>query len=185
MKIYFAAAPEYKQEKIKTYQQIVEFLHRAGHEVFEKVLSEHLPVAAQTSSREIAAWHQEWSAYISECDLVIIEGSYPSTIHIGFELGLILSRGKPVVLLFERGKDPVLIDQIYSSRLVKSEYADNNLSDVLAWCLEEADKITSRRFTFFIPPDIEDFLDKIVAGKETSRSEYIRKLIKKEMKAKT
>lgn len=184
MKIYFAAAPEYKQEKIKTYQQIVEFLHQAGHEVFEKVLSEHLPVAAQTSSREIAAWHQEWSAYISECDLVIIEGSYPSTIHIGFELGLILSRGKPVVLLFERGKDPVLIDQLYSSRLVKSEYTDDNLSEILAWCLEEADKITSRRFTFFIPPDIEDFLDKIVTDKETSRSEYIRELIKREMKVK-
>jgi len=181
VKIYFTASAKYKDKRKKVYQRIVSYLQKESHEVFEKVLSTHLPDVSRISAREIKAWHQKWSAYIRECDLVIFEGSYPSTIHIGFELGLILAKGKPTVLLFQEGKDPTLISQIYSNRLVKSEYTEDNLEEVIAWCLEEVEKISHRRFTFYISPEIDEFLDRVSDKKTISRSKYIRALIEKEM----
>jgi len=181
VKIYFTASSKYKKDRLKIYQRIVDYLQGQGYEVFEKVLSEYLPDVKRISAREIKEWSKEWSAYVGECDLVIVEGSYPSTIQIGFELGLILSKGKPTVLLFEVGQDPALINQVYSSRLIKSEYSDDNLEEVIAWCLEEGEKISKRRFTFYISPEIDEFLEKVSDKKRMSRSKYIRNLIRKEI----
>lgn len=182
MKIYFTASEVNKKGLKQIYQRIVNHLQQQGHDVFEKVLSEYTLDVTNLSSREIKEWYKEWLVYVGEADLAIVEGSYPSTIHIGFELGLILSRGKPVILLFEAGKEPVLINQLFSSRLIKSEYSEHNIEEVIDWCLEEAEKIANRRFTFYISPEIDTYLDKVVDKGLVSRSEYIRNLIKKEMK---
>ncbi len=71
---------------------------------------------------------------------------------------------------------------MFSSRLIRSEYDQGDLSEVLRWCLEEVEKISNRRFTFFIDPEIEAFLDKVADKGDKSRSKYIRDLIRKEMK---
>lgn len=105
-----------------------------------------------------------------------------SSIHIGFELGVSLMRGKPVIIIFQKDKEPVLINQAFSGRLVKSEYQTDNLEDTLEWCFEEAEKLSNKRFTFYIDPEIESFLDKVAESGDKSRSEYIRNLIKKEIK---
>ncbi|MCX6816448.1 MAG: hypothetical protein NTZ93_01075 [Candidatus Beckwithbacteria bacterium] len=182
MKIYFTASEEVSKKGLKQiYQRIVNHLQQQGHDVFEKALSEYGLDVVQFSSREVKEWYKEWLIYVSEADLAVIEGSYPSTIHIGFELGLILSRGKPVILLFEAGKEPVLVSQLFSSRLIKSEYSKDNVEEVIDWCLEEAEKIVNRRFTFYISPEIDTYLDKMVDKGLVSRSQYIRNLIKKEM----
>lgn len=107
--------------------------------------------------------------------------SHPSCIHTGFELGMILTRGKPVILLFEEGKNPSFVDNVFTSRLIKSEYNKNNLNEVLEWCLEEARGLSNRRFTLFISPDIEKFLEEKSISDGTSKSEFIRSLIEKEM----
>ncbi len=145
MKIYFTASEVNKKGLKHIYQRIVNHLQQQGHDVFEKVLSEYTLDVTKLSSREIKEWYKEWLVYVGEADLAIVEGSYPSTIHIGFELGLILSRGKPIILLFEAGKEPVLINQLFSSRLIKSEYSEHNIEEVIDWCLEEAEKIANRK----------------------------------------
>ncbi|MBU1322596.1 hypothetical protein KKE48_06005 [Patescibacteria group bacterium] len=182
MKIYFTASAVDKKRLKQICQRIVDHLQQQGHDVFEKVLLEYVPEMTQSSSREIKEWYKEWLVYMSEADLAIVEGSYPSTIHIGFELGLILSRGKPAILLYEAGKEPVLINQLFSSRLIKSEYSKDNVEEVIDWCLKEAERIVNRRFTFYISPEIDTYLNKMVDKGLVSRSEYIRNLIKKEMK---
>src|SRR3990170_5944701 len=106
MKVYFSAYSTYKSEFEGIYQKIVDYLQNHGHEVFEVVLSEHLPAVSDVSGHAVKQWYREWSSYVRECDCAVIEGSYPSTIQIGFEVGMILARGKPVVLLFKEGRDP-------------------------------------------------------------------------------
>lgn len=184
MKVYFSASLENKYKHKNIYKRIINYLQKNNHRVFEKILSQHLPKKAQTSTHELKNWYKEWFSYISECDLAIIEGSYPSNIHIGFELGLILSKAKPTILLFQANKNPVFINKFYSSRLIKSEYTPDNLEEVLDWCLKEAEDISNRRFTFYISPEIDSFLEKI-SNKGISRSEYIRDLIQAKIKQKT
>lgn len=180
MKIYFSAAAQVKPEKKAIYRRIVNWLNQQGFEVFEKVLSQHLPVADKISSKEAKDWFKEWSTYMAEADIAVFEGSYPSTIHLGLEIGLTLAKGKPTVILFEPKRDPSLITKHHSSHLLKSEYTPDNLEAVLEWCLEEAKNLTSRRFTFFIPPEIDTFLEEVVKKDKISRAEFLRALIEKE-----
>ena len=119
---------------------------------------------------------------IQECDLAIIEGSCPSTIQIGLEMTMILERGKPVIFLYKEGMSPLFINAISSIKLIKSEYTESDLEDTLGWCLEELDHISNRRFTFFISQEIEEFIRKTASKNKLSKSEFIRHLIKKEMK---
>ncbi len=181
MKIYFTADTIHKHIYGKTYEQIITFLKKKNHEVFEKVLSENLPNISNVSEHDIQEWYKEWSSYVAACDIAVIEASYPSTIHVGFEIGNILAHNKPVILLFEIGKDPIFINSLYSSRLVKSSYTPDTLEDTLTWCLDEVKHLSHRRFTFFVSPEIDDFLNGI-SEDGNSRAEYIRMLIEADMK---
>ena len=177
MKIYFTASSAFKKEYREEYTRIVDFLKKKKHEVYEKIMAENLPKITSVSANEIKEWQKEWAAYVHECDCVIVEGSYPSTIHIGFETGMILSRGKPLILLYKLGLDPVFINNNYSGKLIKSEYDENNLEEVLEWCLTESKHLINHRFTFFISPEMEVYLEQVAEKKCISKSEHLRMLI--------
>jgi len=179
MKISYLTSYSDKEDHLGISIRIKNHLQKQKHEVFEKSLSAYIP--EQDSTIKITQWYSEWSDYIKKSDFVIVEGSYPSTIQIGFETGMILWRGKPVVLLYKTAHDPVFINNLQSPRLIKSEYDDTNLEEVLDWCLEEVKELSNRRFTFFISPEIENFLDEVVSQNGTTRSEFIRGLIENEM----
>ncbi|MFW6110260.1 MAG: ribbon-helix-helix protein, CopG family [Patescibacteria group bacterium] len=181
MNIYFTASSKQKDSFNEVYERVVDHLDSLGHSVFEKVLSEHLADIRDISQHGLMRWYEEWSAFVKDADCVVVEGSYPSTVHVGFELGMILSKHKPVILLHKRGSDPALINTHYYSRLIKSAYDDKNLEEVIDWCLEEVGSISKRRFTFYISPEIDGFLEQIANNSGTSRSEYIRDLIEKEI----
>lgn len=161
---------------------MINWLHNAGHDVFEEVLSEHLPEISRVSGHQVKEWYKKWTAYVGACDCAIIEGSYPSSIHVGFEIGEILSRNKPVVLLYEDDCNPIFINELYSPRLIKSSYTKETIGETLSWCLEELEHVMSRRFTFFVSAQIDTFLDTIAKQHGVSRSEYIRMLIERQMK---
>lgn len=182
MKIYFTASLRQRKTHGKVHRKIMDYLQHQGHIVFEKILSPHLVENnQQITARYIKEWYQEWNSYVTDCDVAVIEGSHPSSIHIGFEIAMILARGKPVVLLYREGQNPVFINDLYATKLIKSEYSEENLEDILDWCFRELEHITNRRFAFFVSPEIDDFLTKVSQDKDISRSEYIRMLIEREM----
>lgn len=65
--------------------------------------------------------------------------------------------------------------------MIKLEYSLKVIEEALDWGLEEAEQMLNRRFTFFISPEIDTFLDKISKKSGRSRSEYIRELIEEKM----
>lgn len=160
---------------------MVNWLHKAGHDVFEEILSEHLPDISLVSGHQIKEWYKKWTSYVSARDCMVVEGSYPSSIHVGFEVGEILSRNKPVVLLYEDDRNPIFVNELYSPRLIKSSYTKETIGETLSWCLEELEHVMSRRFTFFVSAEINTFLDTIAKQQGVSRSEYIRMLIERQM----
>jgi nucleoside 2-deoxyribosyltransferase len=182
MKIYFFASNKHKRQFSAIYTRIITHLKNQGHEVFSKSLSQHLPDLSEVSTSKAKAWYKEWSEIISQCDLAITEATYPSTVHIGFELGMIVTRGKPVIVLHKSDQDPVFINNNYSNKIIKSEYEQDNLEEIIDWCLEETDGFSTKRFTFYISQEIDEFLDKISENKDLNKSEYIRKLIEDKMK---
>ncbi|KKT80945.1 hypothetical protein A2875_03925 [Candidatus Gottesmanbacteria bacterium RIFCSPHIGHO2_01_FULL_46_14] len=182
MKVYFTASLSQRNAYLPTYRTIITWLEKKHHTVFEKVLSYHLRDTTRATTHDISQWYKEWSSYIAECDVMLVEGSYPSSIHIGYEVGTVLSRGKPVILLFGTGKNPTFIDQVSAPRLIKTEYDEESLDDVLEWSFKELEHIVNRRFAFFVSPDIDEFLTRVSRSTGGSRSEYIRMLIEHEMR---
>ncbi|MDO8451685.1 MAG: hypothetical protein Q7S76_02340 [bacterium] len=182
MKVYFTASIRQKNELISAYTAIVDWLQAQHYTVFEKVLSHHLIDTTASSTRDLDEWFTEWSSYVAECDVVVVEGSYPSTIQVGFEIGTLLAKGKPVILLYETGKNPLFIAEQFSKRLVKSEYDERSLPSVLSWCFKEIDHVANRRFTFFVSPQIDEYLARVSTENSRTRSDYIRGLIEKEMR---
>jgi hypothetical protein len=181
MKIYFTASTNQKEQYDTYYKRIVKYLQFQNYQVFERVLSQYLPDISQITTDGIRKWYSEQSEYVKQCDFVVVEGSYPSTIQIGFEIGMILARGKPIILLHQKHKDPVFINEFHTTKIIKSEYDENNLEEVLGWGINEVKQLSNKRFTFFISPEIDKFLDIVANQKNTSKSEYIRRLIEKEI----
>lgn len=181
MIIYFSGST-IDTSALPSFGQIVSRLEHLGHTVYQRILSEHLPGVGKITSRGVREWYTQWLHYVATADLVVVEGSYPSSIHVGFEMGAIAMRSKPIILLYREGRDPVFIHQLHYSRLIKSGYTKENLSEVLDWCLGELEHTMNRRFTFYVSPEIDEYLTTIVEQNDTSRSEYIRGLIERDRK---
>lgn len=180
MKIYFTGSATGRSEGESVYREIVNHLVE-NHEVFHSVLTGHTPNLPEMSGYDIENWYKEWKIYVDSCDVAVVEGTYPSTIHVGFEISQLLVRKRPVILLYKEDKNPVYISSLFSSRLIKSSYTVENISEVLDWALKEASSLSLPRFTFYISPRIDEFLDKVAFDKGFSKSEYIRALIEKEI----
>lgn len=179
MKIYFTATHFNANKNSK---EIISILKKENCEVYTNYFSRDSLYSHKISSHKLEEGHKEWLVYIRDCDCVVVEGSYPSSIHVGFEIGYCLSRAKPIILLYEKDKDPFFLNNSSSPRLIKSEYTSETLQETLNWCLEEVKKMINRRFTFFVPPEIDLYLEKVARKTGVSRSEFIRNLIEKEIK---
>ena len=119
----------------------------------------------------------------SEVESLAVETSFPSTVNIGTEIGYFVKQGKPVVCLYENGRQSVFTSEVLSNRLIEGEYNEDDLEKVLEWGLKEAEQMLNRRFTMFITPEIDCYLNEI-SKQGGSRSEFIRNLIRKKMEKK-
>lgn len=173
MKVYYSTTFRSDEDLIISNRMIL-FLEDLGHEVFGKELS-------RAFLKEGSLSIDKRDLYINNCDFALIDGSKPSSLGVGYDLGKILEKGKPVIFIYRSDMNPELHCNIDNQRFVISEYSLSDLEEVLGWCLEGVKKCMHRRFTFFISPELDHFLDKIVSNDGVSRSEFIRSLIKDRM----
>lgn len=183
MKIYFTASILSKAEYGKDYQTIVDSLRKLGH----SVVSEHIltKTSDQVLSQSEEAQHRYYRAMlakINDCDLMVAEVSFPSTVHIGHELTLALEKGKPVLALHQKGKRPVLFWGIDSEKFYLAEYSLDNLEDILEDSIEYLSDQQDVRFNFFISPKIQQYLDWVAKYRRTPRAVYLRELLEKDMR---
>ncbi len=183
MKIYITAPIYFRKELRPVLSEIIKFLKQEGHELLsDDILETPLAEALSASQKVQARWYETWRKYISAADIAVAEISYPGSVNVGFEIASILSRGKPVIGLYHEGKDPVFLGDLHSSRLIKISYIDaKSVKEALSWAIDEVKQMISRRFTFFIPPEIDNFLAELYRENGISKSEFIRSLIEREM----
>lgn len=183
MKVYFTAAI-YQREKLEEeYRAIIKAIQDCGHDVLTSfnIMEEKLDRVLSISKVDHEVYFGTWSKVIKQADVAVVEVSFPSTVHIGMEIGGLIERGKPVICLYQQGRNPTFVEDFHSPRLLKLEYTKDDVKEVLEWVFEEVEQLLNRRFTFFIPPEIDAYLNKMADADDTSRSEYIRNLISKDM----
>jgi hypothetical protein len=183
MKIYFTASILSKSEYLREYKAIVEALRKLNHSVVsEHIFKKDTNQVLSQSEAEQQRYYRAMLARINECELMVAEVSFPSTVHIGHELTLALEKGKPVLALHLAGKRPVLFWGIDSERFYLAEYNLDNLEDVLQDSIEYLSDQQDVRFNFFISPKIQQYLDWVARYKRTPRAVYLRELLEKDMR---
>lgn len=100
MKIYFAGSIRGGRSDVETYAKMIAMLEKHG-----QVLDKHIgdPALHEFGERDIsdAEIKQRDQAWINEADCVVAELSHPSH-GVGYEVGLAMHLGKPILGLFRR-----------------------------------------------------------------------------------
>lgn len=178
MKIYFTAAISQKEKFGKVYERIIKILEQDNHTVeHEHITKSNLEDLMQESDEDRVAYYRTALKRISQADVVVVEGSFPSTLNIGHEITLSLEKGKPVIVLYKEGHDSVFMHGLNSEKLFLLEYSEENLEQLLKDTVEYAKDQSDTRFNFFISPRHVAYLDWIAQTKKIPRSVYLRKLL--------
>lgn len=182
MKIYFSGAIAQKDVFGKYYDSIVSCLKKMGHEVFEDTTVTSLTDAVNKTDKERMDYYKKVLKWIAGSDVVVVEVSFPSTLHIGHEITIALEKGKPVMGLYREGYEPSFFLGLQDEKLMWVKYSDDSLDKDLKYAMELISEKIDTRFNFFISPKIGNYLDWVSKKKRLPRAVYLRKLIEEDMK---
>ncbi|MFH1244848.1 MAG: hypothetical protein V1487_04750 [bacterium] len=181
MKVVFIASHTQKRELGVYYNRTVKFLEEKGLEVSTGSLFDEKLEKEATANRE--KWYKKSLQELHKADLMVVEISYPSTANVGHELTYALEIGKPVIAIYQKGREPVFLKGREDEKLLLFEYTTDDLENILDAALEYATDVQDVRFNFFISPQIGRFLDWMSKKKRIPRAVYLRKLIEEDMRA--
>lgn len=183
MKIYFSAAITQKHKYGEIYNQVINHLLKLKHQVQHKHISDikYDDITGQTDKERID-YYKKAIKWISNSDIVIIEASFPSTIHIGHEISIALNKNKTVIVLYEKNNEPFFLRGLQSENLILTEYSENNLINNLNDALDYASHISDIRFNLMLPVSLSNFINDVSRNEMISKAEYIRQLVKRDKK---
>lgn len=183
MHVYFTASIMGKKKYLPNYLKIINTLKNKKF----SVNSEHIINTTETqilieSKEDRLKFHEQLENWISSCDFVIAETSFPS-ISVGYEISFALALGKPILILYSEGRAPSLLAHHKDEKLVCEKYTPDTLSDIIDDFVNYIQGTAESRFTFFITPKIALHLDKVSKKEKMPKSVYLRRLIEKDIKA--
>lgn len=181
MKVYFSASRSQRGEFGAVYDDVINVLGDAGYVVedngrLRSASGSYLGLSRQEKTN----LYREMVKNVEKSDLCVFEASFPSTLHIGHEITVAQSKGKPVVVLYGEGKEPIMFHGIPDNRIIWVEYNEKNLKDNLMTAVSKAVKNVDVRLNFFLPNSLLARLDAAAGKKGMNRSEFIRELIEKD-----
>lgn len=181
MTIYFSAALAQSHLYHKFYQRIVARLEKAGHTVLQDTTEVSLKDAVTKSDQERISYYKQVLHWISQADIVVLEVSFPSTLHIGHELSLAIEKGRPVVALYHQGKEPSFFLGLEEEKIFWGEYTSGDLEDIIREGLEYASSQTETRYNLYLSPKHITHLDRMAKATKMPKSTYLRGLIEEDI----
>ena len=182
MKIYFTGSLHNLDSDKDVYLQIVKTVESFGYSVkADHILKTTKEELDKKTAPERTSFYKELNRFITASDVVVAEVSFPSTINIGHEVSLALDKGKPIIALYQPGREPGVLQGIHSDRFILLEYTLTDLKTVLEYGLEEAAAQIDIRFNFFVSPEIASYLDYVAKKRKLPRAVYLRRLIEEDM----
>jgi hypothetical protein len=181
MLAYFTASIVGKKHYLKNYLRIIDIIHSKKIQI----ISDHIingseqKITIETKDERIK-FHQKLEKWISSSDFVVVEATFPS-ISVGYEISLALQLNKPTLILYSQGDPPSLLAHHHNDKLICEKYTLTTLIDIIEDFINFAEGKVDSRFTFFITPEIDLFLNKISKKLKLPKSVYLRRLIEKEI----
>ncbi|MFC1711285.1 hypothetical protein ACFLZ1_01730 [Patescibacteria group bacterium] len=182
MKVYFSSSLRAQKYYKKTFDLIFKYIKSLGYSHTSDFLITADPNKYYKDRFNFEKFYKVLTAQMKKASVCVFEVSLHS-LGIGFCVDLALQMGKPVVLLYKKGHNPIFFKGIRSEKLQLYEYqSDDDLKEVLKDALEIAKGMSDIRFTFFINSKINQFLTWIAKVKKVPRAVYLRDLIQEAMK---
>ena len=182
MKVYFTGSPRALKTLQNEHQAIFDSLKKLGHTQLSDFIITADPDGFYKSEYAAATKHyQRTMRYVKEAEVVIVEVSTHS-MSLGFIVNEALGQGKQVIALYLPDHNPFFFANIINEKLQVIEYTIDNLEDKLTRALHKVQETMDTRFNFFIPADINRYLDWISQSRKLPRAVFIRNLLEKEMK---
>lgn len=189
MKIFFTVSRSGLGKHLKDYEAALSELKRQKVSVettFTKTYLNRKPSLKKVKGLETS---EEEFRYVHDsavrqaviwADAVVIEASYPS-FRLGFETFFALSQQKPVLVLSKTHNYGNLIDQ---PNFFGARYTDFTLPDEIEKFIRHVRAYKLRnRFNLFISDSHKIHLEKSAASHSVSMSDYLRRLIDKDISA--
>lgn len=183
MKVYFSGSVFYRDKFLDAYEKIVSVLKKNDCQVLEHTLKMPIEKYETMTDTDRVNNYKEILNWVDRCDFAVVEASFPSTLHMGHEISLILEKSKPVVVMYKKGFEPTMLRAMKDERIIWAEYTGvGELEKVLVEAMEKAKKTEDVRFNFFVSPKILAYLDFVAQKRMIPRSVFLRDLIEKEIK---
>lgn len=181
MTIYFSAAIAQADRFGRYYQRIIDALEKEGHTVFQDTTLVSFDEAVNKSDSERIAYYKQVLGWISKSDLVVLEVSFPSTLHIGHELSVALEKGRPVVALYLKNHEPSFFLGLENDKVFWGEYSDYDLEEIVREGMQYAIGQTETRYNLFLSSKHVAHLENRSRETKIPKSAYVRKLIEDDL----
>lgn len=181
MTIYFSGSLAGKKQYEQNYRLIISELQTLGHHVVYEYLFERTrgEVDNQTEEEKLKRQRNllEWKR---DADIIVAEVSNPS-FGQGQEIEDAIRLRKSILALHVFEVQPHILTAGVEDFVFVVPYTPDTLKNILSKNLEALSRGEMRRFTMLLPADLTEYLDRLQSTKNITRSEYIRRLIRKEM----
>ena len=101
MKIYFSGSISGGRDHAAIYQHLVAYLQGLGHEVLSAHVADPAVLEREKDTSPRLVFERD-VAWVRDCDVMIAEVSTPS-LGVGYEYGLAVQLGKPVLCVYRSG----------------------------------------------------------------------------------
>jgi len=184
MKLYFVASSRLVDADPKLYSKMYSFLATEGKMVSDKVMKWVKKGVKDISGASLQTKKENYIQSIDsvkKADIMIMEVSGHS-MSMGYLISKALEMNKPVIALHDKEHVPSFIKGIDNSKLIISEYNEDDVEQTIKDALKKANSLIDVRFNFFVSPKILNYLDWVSQKRMLPRSVFLRDLIEKEIK---
>lgn len=181
MKVYFTASLAAKTRYITNYELIVEYLRKNNHKViYEQITNETEESVRKMERKTRVEFLTKVETWIKSSDFVIAETSHPS-VSVGYEIALALRFAKPVLILYSTGDPPSLLLHHTYDRLHSEKYTSSTIGRIIEDFILYIEGKHDTRFTFFLPEELNAYLEDAARRKKMTKSMYLRRLIETDL----
>lgn len=181
MKIYFTASIAANRKYMTQYKTIISYLTSQKHSItYEHILNATEESVRLTSKDDRLKFHRQIEGWIKAADFVIAETSFPS-VSVGYEVAMALRIAKPVLVLYSEGDPPSLLTYHSYDRLHTEKYTLSNVGTIIDDFINYIEGKHDTRFTFFLPEEMNLYLEDAAKKRRLTKSFYLRGLIEKDM----
>lgn len=181
MKVFFTASRQGRQYFDYYYQEILNFLDKAG---YDNINREYLQKNDKIAEEELKKLGKKGYSIqnkllvekIHSADICIFECSFQS-LTVGYLIEKALESDKSVVGLYLENHVPNFLIGLENEKLQMVEYTKDSLTNQLKTSILKAVFLTDKRFNFFISSNMLIYLNKISKKLGVTKSTFIRNLI--------